>query len=155
MTITIDYLKNHPDLVEEISRHFYQEWGYLFHDRSLKDFKDSIVERLNYDKIPLALVAVDKGRFIGTICLKEYDMDTRKELSPWLAGLYIKDEYRNIGIGKLLIENISNEALKININELYLFTPSAKDYYKKLGWSTVIQEDYRGINVVIMKKRLR
>ncbi|KUO49387.1 MAG: hypothetical protein APF76_08425 [Desulfitibacter sp. BRH_c19] len=67
MDIKVDYLKNHPKLIEEISRHFYNEWGYLYPERNLKDFEASISERLNFNKIPLALVAMDQDKFIGTV----------------------------------------------------------------------------------------
>jgi predicted N-acetyltransferase YhbS len=156
MEIQIDYLKDHPDLVKEITCYFYDEWSYLCPERSLKDFEDSIRERMNYDRIPLALVAVtNDGRFLGTVCLKEHDMDTHKELTPWLAGLYVKEEFRSLGIGKLLIERIIEEARKLKIETLYLFTPSAEKYYSKLGWEAVSHEKFKETDVCIMKKSLK
>jgi hypothetical protein len=38
---------------------------------------------------------------------------------------------------------------------LYLYTPSARDYYAKLGWDVVEQEDHRGANVTIMSMKLK
>lgn len=156
MEVHVDYLKDRPDLVKEITCYFYDEWSYLCPERSLKDFEDSIRERLNYDRIPLALVAVTgDGRFLGTVCLKESDMDTHKELTPWLAGLFVREEFRSLGIGKLLINRIIEEAVKLNTETLYLFTPSAEEYYKKLGWETVSHEKYKTAEVCIMKKLLK
>lgn len=153
MEVRIDYLKDHPDLVKEITCYFYGEWSYLCPERSLKDFEDSIRERLNYDRIPLALVAVtDDGRFLGTVCLKKSDMDTHKELTPWLAGLFVREEFRNLGLGKMLIERIIEVAKKLNVDTLYLFTPNKEEYYKKLGWETVSHERYKTTDVCIMKR---
>lgn len=154
MDIRIDYLLNHPHLIEEIANYFYAEWGYLYPERNLKDFKASISERLNFDKMPLALVAMDQDKFMGTVCLKEYDLETRKDITPWLAGLYVKEEFRNKGVGTLLIDNIIEVAKKMGIKRLYLYTPTAQDYYKKLNWSIIGQENYCGTNVTIMTKNL-
>ncbi|KUO53147.1 MAG: hypothetical protein APF76_03650 [Desulfitibacter sp. BRH_c19] len=155
MDIKIDYLINHPNLIEEISKYFYSEWGYLYPERSIKEFEVSISERLNLNKLPLALVAMDQDKFIGTVCLKEYDMETRNDITPWLAGLYVKEEFRNKGVGKILIDNIIEVAKKMGINTLYLYTPNAKEYYKKFNWSAIDQKDYCGTNFTIMKKSLQ
>lgn len=154
MKITVDYLKNYPHLVPEISEYFYKEWGYLCPDRDLQGFEHSIRERLNVDHIPLALVATGNSIFYGTVCLKEFDLYTRKELSPWLAGLYVKAEFRKRGIGRLLIESITGLAGQMGINELFLYTPNAENYYQRLGWSTICHEQYQGTDVSIMKKSI-
>jgi len=154
LNMRIDYLKNYPMLVKEIAACFYSEWHYLYPQRSLKDFEDSIIGRLRDDRIPLSLVAVQDDKFLGTISLKQYDMDTRKDLTPWLAGLYVKKEFRNQGLGKKLIEKLFKVANQLEIKKLYLFTPSARGYYEKLGWRTVSEEEYQGANVTVMEKEV-
>ena len=154
MEITVDYLKNYPHFVPEISEYFYQEWSYLCPERDLQGFEDSIRSRLNVDRIPLALVAVGNSNFYGTVCLKQFDMDTRKELSPWLAGLYVKEGFRNRGLGRLLAESITGLAGRMGIGELFLYTPNAESFYLRLGWSTAFHEQYHGTDVCIMKKSI-
>lgn len=154
MEVTVDYLKNHPRFVPEISKYFYKEWSYLCPERDLQRFENSIRSRLNVDRIPLALVATGNGLFCGTVCLKEFDMDTRNELSPWLAGLYVKEEFRKRGLGRLLVESVTGLAAQMGIGELFLYTPSAEDFYRRLGWSAMCRERYRGTPVYIMNKSI-
>jgi len=154
MKIAIDYLKRYPQFIEEIAEYFYEEWGYLIPERGLQGFVDSIMGRLNIDRIPFTLVAVSNGVFLGTVGIKEYDMDTRKDLSPWLAGLYVRKEYRNNSIGRILIENVIRKAKWMGICDLHLYTPSAENYYRRLNWEVVSREIYLGTGVVIMKKTL-
>lgn len=154
MEMLIGYLKDYAHLVKEVSQYFYKEGSYLCPERNLIDFENSILERLNYDTIPLALVAVRDNQFVGTVCLKEYDMNTRKDLSPWLAGVYVKEGLRNLGIGKLLIEEAINEARKLKVETLYLYTPNAENYYEKLGWEVISYEKYQSSDVCVMKKCL-
>jgi len=150
--IKIDYLKNHPHLVSEISKWFFKEWGYLYPERDLASVEEAVAGRMNYDKIPLALVAVSDNNFVGTVCLKDYDMETRKDISPWLAGLYVKEEFRNNGIGRLLVKNIIKKAKELGVDELYLYTPNAEKFYEKMGWCTINYEKYQETDVKIMRK---
>jgi len=72
---------------------------YVASGMSFEDVKRSIEDRANTDRIPLAVVALDGGRVIGTGCLKVHDMDTRTELTPWLAGIYVELKQRGKDIG--------------------------------------------------------
>ncbi|MEI6056541.1 MAG: GNAT family N-acetyltransferase, partial [Lentisphaerota bacterium] len=151
MDIEINYLFHKKHLIKEIASLFYKEWSYLHPQKTLKGFQNSIAERVNIDKIPLAVVATKKEEFIGTACIKEFDMDTRKDLSPWLAGVYVQEKYRGMRIGGMLKSRIYKEAERIGIKKLYLFTPTAEAYYRKHGWVPIAQEIYNGTNVVVME----
>ena len=152
--ITIGYLADYPEWVPLIAGWFYEQWYDLYVNRSmtLKDTEDSITERCNYDKIPLALVAVKDDKAIGTICLKQFDMDTRKDLSPCLAGLYVATEHRCNGVGSLLVGALIEKARSLDISKLYLHTPDAEDFYRKLDWQALGQTEYLGHRVTILEK---
>ena len=152
--ITIGYLADYLEWVPVIAGWFYEQWYDLYVNRSmtLKDTENSIAERCNYDKIPLALVAVKDDKVIGTICLKQFDMETRKDLSPWLAGLYVATEQRCNGVGSLLVEGLIEKTIALDISKLYLYTPDAEDFYGKLGWQALEQTEYLGRKVTILEK---
>jgi predicted N-acetyltransferase YhbS len=97
----ITFLKQHTDSIPLIAEWYYREWKaiYAASGMSFEDVKRAIVGRANTDRIPLAVVALDGGRVIGTGCLKVHDMDTRTELTPWLAGIYVELKQRGKGIG--------------------------------------------------------
>ena len=118
----IDFLAHHPDCVPTLAYWFHQEWSDLYSDRSLKDVENLIRGRMNKDKLPLVLVALEQGKLVGTVCLKGYDMDTRHDLTPWLAGIYVAEESQGTGIGSKLVPRIEQTAGQLHIRKLSVHT---------------------------------
>jgi GNAT superfamily N-acetyltransferase len=118
-------------------------------------------ERLNSDRLPLTLVAVraglavDRGELVGMVSLKFHDMDTRPNLDPWLGGLFVRPEWRNRGVGTMLMQRATEEARRLNVPKLYLWTHTAERLYHKLGWQVVERTDYFGKEAVVMQIDLR
>lgn len=129
-------LADAPEFLEEVSRWLWLEWakadGYTL---------EEIIYRTKYasqkDTVPQTLVAVRDGKPVGVVSLWLNDLKTRQDLSPWMATLYVKDEYRNLHIGQQL-QKASIEAVRA-LNRypcLYLIT-KLDNYYEKLGWQFV------------------
>ena len=51
------YLADCPETIPTLARWFYEEWGHLVPERTLKRNEEQLRQRLNRNKIPLALVA--------------------------------------------------------------------------------------------------
>lgn len=107
--MNIAYLADHKEVIPLLAQWFYKEWSYMYPERTLADVEHLIGERINTDKTPLALVAFDNQELLGTVCLKVHDMDTRLDLSPWLAGLYVSAPRRQQGIGTTLVSAIEKK----------------------------------------------
>ncbi len=152
MKLRIDYLKNHSHLIPEIAKYLYGEWSYMRPEKILWYVEDALRDRMNVKRLPLALVALLNEQFAGIVSLKIHDLETRKDLSPWLAGLYVKEEYRNQGIGKKLTEAAVQKAKALHIKKLYLFTPNAARYYERSGWKAMCSEVYNGSDVAVMER---
>ena len=150
----ISYLADHPDVIPILSDWFYREWAYLHPDRTEQDVFRLLSERTNKNSIPVALVAFEGDELIGTVCLKIHDMDTKLELAPWLAGLYVKEAWRRKGVGSDLVKAIEKKALKLGVNHLFLYTPESEQLYSKLGWKVMERESYHEVPVTIMEKQL-
>ena len=151
--VEIDYLANHPDHVPVLAGWFWDQWRAFYTDRTQADVEQSIRERLSVDRIPLALIALQGGRPVGTVCLKHHDMDTRRELGPWLAGMYVEQSHRRRGIGSQLVDSILREAGSLGVRHLYLFTPSAEGFFAKLSWTVLERTTYREFRVTIMERK--
>ena len=82
-------------------------------------------------------------------------MDTRLDLSPWLAGLYVAGPWRGRGIGTTLVKAVEQKAIGLGIRKLYLYTPSAEVFYLRTGWRTRGATEYRGTKVTIMEREMR
>lgn len=103
------------------------------------------------DHIPTIYVATEGNELLGSAMLVNEDMTTRKDLSPWLGGVYVKPSRRGQGIGTALTKHAMEQAAKMGIPLLWLYTPASRDMYERLGWQYVSEEDYLGENVTIMR----
>ena len=152
--IDIAYLTDHKEVVPMLAQWFHEEWGYLHPDRTLTDVERLVGVRAIRIKIPVTLVAFEGQELIGTVCLKIHDMDTRLDLSPWLANLYVAASRRRQGIGIKLVSAIEKRAQELEVENLYLFTPESEAFYSTLGWQVKERAEYHGIPVYIMQKRI-
>ena len=153
----IEYLKEHSEWIPTIAAWFYREWGVYHPGLDVDAIAERLRQRLNTDRLPLALVALEQGAVVGTVSLKEYDMDTRMQYSPWLASLYVIKRSRNKGVGVSLIEAAIAAAKSMGIKNLYLYTREKRhvDFYLARGWTLVENTMYRGGVVTILLKRLQ
>lgn len=151
----IEYLADHKELIPKLARWMHEEWGYLYPEHTLEIRERLVAERANKDRIPLTLVAIEDDEPVGTVCLKLNDMDTRPELTPWLASLYVKQSRRREGIGSGLVEAIEKEAAELGAKKLYLYTPKSENFYAERGWNVRERVEYRGDFVSVMEKVIR
>ncbi len=122
---------------------------------TVENLTDIFREHLNRDCIPLTLIALFDGQPAGTASIYVHDMDTRPDLSPWLAAVYVAPSYRKRGIGSALVKAVEGAAHKLRIGRLYLFTPDQERFYARLGWSVLERVEYWNQTVVIMEKCMR
>ncbi|UCG56385.1 MAG: GNAT family N-acetyltransferase [Phycisphaerales bacterium] len=154
--IRIDYLKHHQSCIPRLADLFWQEWQQFYEatGRTAEQVTAYMRAKANTDSIPLALVAVYRSQVIGTGAIKPHDLDIRPQFSPWLAGLYVLREFRDNGVGSLLVARLLEEARQLGLSELYLWTPSAERLYSRLGWSLLERTQYCDQWISIMKKEL-
>ena len=107
-------------------------------------------ERSGRRELPITFVASSGDELLGSAMLIAHDMDTHPEFSPWLAGVFVSPAHRRRGIGRALSEHVAREAWRLGFTVLYLYTPSAQDFYTGFGWSTLQRAHYRGTEVTIM-----
>ncbi len=99
------------------------------------------------DDIPLALVAHDSGRYLGSVLLIENDLDDRPQNSPWIAALWVEPEVRRKGIAASLMEAARKEASKRGYGVCYLCaTPDNSPYYLARGFAE-IESAVSGLNI--------
>jgi N-acetylglutamate synthase-like GNAT family acetyltransferase len=148
----IEYLADRADFIPELARLHFQEWGYLRPEQTLEARTKSLRARCGHRCIPQVVVATIDDEVLGSAMLLTHDLDIRKDLSPWLAGVYVKSAYRKQGIATQLICRIEEEASALGVRRLYLYTPSAEAFYSRLGWQLTERCEYKGICVTVMEK---
>lgn len=135
MTLLIAPLSKHPEYAETCAAWSFGSWGCHCKGRtlskSIKGYKD---RTKNQDSIPLTWVGILNKKIIGMISLVENDHDERKDLSPWLASMFVHPDYREKGYASKLIQFLHGEAQKLGFKKLYLYTPDAQQLYLKNNW---------------------
>jgi N-acetylglutamate synthase-like GNAT family acetyltransferase len=150
MHFEIDYLAARPEFIPQIAAWHHDEWAYLRPGDTIEARTKRLCAELGYRQIPTTVVAFKDKQVFGSAQLIRHDMDTRIELTPWLAGIYTASEYRHQGIASALVRRIIEEAHALNIGKFYLYTPSAEAFYVKLGWTTLEKTRYKNTDVTVM-----
>lgn len=129
-------LKDKQEYLQEIAILTEKEWGK--NNLSKDEFENKINKKIQKiknsfcDKYYCKLILVNDKELIGFISIFPTDGNARKDLSPWYATMYVKEQYRGHGYSKILNDAILNEAKKRKIKRLYLKT-ELKNYYEKFG----------------------
>jgi len=148
--MTIEYLADRPEFIPTLARWHHEEWAYV---RS-GDTVEARIVRLQgccgRGRVPLTVIAVSDNELLGSASLIEHDMESRLELTPWLAGVFVAPQHRRKGIGATLVRRILDEAAALHVSRFYLYTVDRAEFYANLGWSLLEQTAYRGKDVSIM-----
>jgi N-acetylglutamate synthase-like GNAT family acetyltransferase len=146
----IEYLADDIALIPIIAHWHHEEWGHFNPGDSVERRITNLQTHLVKKQIPTTFVSLSRGILLGSASLVAHDMDTRMDLSPWLANVYVTPEHRGQGIGTALIQRVIDEAVELSIETMYLFTPNREGFFAGLGWSVVERTEYREQKVVIM-----
>lgn len=129
-------IKEKEEFLEEVAILTQKMWGsknLTFDEFSKKVNKKIEKIKNNFDNpFYSKLILVDKDKLIGFISIFPSDCDERKDLFPWYATMYVKEEYRSNGYSKILNDAILEEAKRKGFKRLYLKTDLV-NYYEKFG----------------------
>lgn len=80
-------------------------------------------------------------KIIGIYQFGYEDLSVRPDIYPWLANVYIDENYRGKGYGRKLLETVNEIAQKnIDFDNIYLYTEHI-GLYEKFGWVFVCEVD--------------
>lgn len=142
-------LKEEPKHLPVLAEWHHKEWSDLNPGETIEQRIERMQAYLNESFVPSTFIAKD-GALLGSAAIVAHDMETKPDLSPWLASVFVAPEQRGKGLGARLVLHVMNEAKTRGIDTLYLFTPDKVPFYQKLGWKIMTQEKYRGQEVTIM-----
>lgn len=130
-------IKNNEIYLREYCRLCSLTWGTKKSEQEMEKYiNDKIIKINNNDKVILILGLIDNKELLGFISLFKYDGDERKDLSPWYATMYVKEQYRGLGYSKLLNNELLKEAKNMGFNIIYLKTDLI-NYYEKFGFKYI------------------
>lgn len=147
----IENLSENPALIPVVARWIYDEWRHLIPQDSLEAWTRHFTDRLCRRRIATTFLAFNQKDPAGSASLVAHDLDIRENLSPWLAEVYVRPEYRQRGIGSALVQRVVREAEVLDVQTLYLYTFDREAFYERLGWAVMEQTEYRGKPITIMR----
>ncbi len=154
ITRSITYMPDDDKVVLTVARWHHETWGSIT-GRSVEIRAEEMNSHRESRSIPLTRVGWVDGTPVGTAALDAHDMSTHMVLTPWLASVYVEPEYRRRGIGEQLCRAVVEDAHRLGVETLYLFTPDKMDYYAAMGWRALFRESYRGEDVTVMELGLK
>lgn len=98
------------DLFNKAIDVFWKEWG---EEGGRAFYKDCMTNALtDPNDIPSFYIAKVDDKIIGTYALIRNDLNSRQDLSPWLACLFVDEKFRGNSIGEKLLNHGLLEAAK-------------------------------------------
>ncbi len=146
-------LKFEPYHIPRLAEWHHQEWSYLNPDLTVSQRAEWMQSYLSDDLVPSTFIAL-REQLLGSAAIIEHDLETRPDLSPWLASVFVAPEHRGQGIGTKLVIHVMEKVREAGILVLYLFTPDKEGFYQKLGWQTLSKETFRDHPITVMQANL-
>lgn len=105
---------------------------------------DNIKNGIINNTYPITIILLKDNKLIGFYQIVEHDNDNTS-YTPWIANVYVLEEYRGLGYGRVLIESIPDFMKELNIKTIYLHTRQI-NLYEKFGFEKY-QELVLGDNI--------
>jgi GNAT superfamily N-acetyltransferase len=112
---------------------------------------------------PLTLVALDSDRnVLGSASVIEHDREDLQQYRWWLAGVIVREDMRQLGLGTLLVEECEKHARATLFNnepgymyldtERNIFRTDQPEWYQRRGWVLVDATDKALREKIVMRK---
>jgi GNAT superfamily N-acetyltransferase len=93
------------------------------------------VRETGCSQLPVTWVASDDSGALGAVGLGQFDIEERRDRSPWVLGMIVRRDRRGTGLGRLLLENIERWAGDQGHQQLWVATGRpAVNFYQRCGW---------------------
>ncbi len=153
MVLQVVTTSERPDLAPVVAGWLWQEfWRRDGH--SYAETLQAVIKSATSYPLPKTFILLAEGSPVGTASLAEHDLDSRRDLSPWLAGVFVDPASRGKGYSKPLIEAVVQECRRFAHPVIWLYTQTAESLYAKLGWSTVERFEHRNRPYALMSLKL-
>lgn len=114
----------------------WQEWGHAPEPDDPAWWLDVTTREAGRDELPVTLVAHDAAdEVLGAVGLDSYDLDERRETSPWVTGMIVRRDHRRKGVGRILLQHLERWAAEHGIAQAWVGTDLARSFYEHCGWT--------------------
>jgi GNAT superfamily N-acetyltransferase len=150
--VEIRYLADCPEHAPTLAQWHFEQWKHFVEGDSPERRQRLLLARAGRRAIPTVFVAIDDEQLLGSATLAEFDMETHRDLTPWMVDVFVAPQFRRGGIASALVHRVVHEAADLGVARLYLFTtgPMREALYAGLGWSVLDRPMYQGVERVLM-----
>ncbi|MFC5653399.1 GNAT family N-acetyltransferase [Paenibacillus solisilvae] len=129
--IQIHNIRDRNDQFEAAVKYFVQQWGSEMNANFYRDCME--LSCITDSLLPRFYIALDGDAIVGSCALLRSDMNSRQDLEPWFACLYVAPEFRGRKLGTELQNHAIKQAKQAGYNQLYLCT-DLDTYYENNDW---------------------
>lgn len=154
--VTVHLLADHEQLIAAAGEMRWREWGHAPEPEDPAWWVDTTAREAGRDRLPITWVAIDAGgEALGAVGLGEFDIDERRDRSPWVLGMIVRPDRRGEGIGRLLLTQLEAGAVAQGYNQAWVATGGpAIGFYRACGWDLVeTLELASGESATVLTKR--
>jgi len=95
----------------------------------------------NKNSLPFTIIAFNEQNEEVAMCqVTMHDLEVRPDIYPYVANLFVQNEYRGNGLVNMLLKKALSVAQKIGVYEIYIYTEHV-GLYEKYGWEFVGEID--------------
>lgn len=152
--LAVTLLDGDDPLADELAKRHVTEWGNLYEDWSYAKARTELRMHGTDGSLPATLVLHDNAQVAGSVSVVYGDCEARKDLDPWLASLYVFPEFRGRGYAHHLIERGIRHAAAAAQKELYVFTESAGDLFRRHGFDLLERTCVGSATIEVMRRKL-
>jgi GNAT superfamily N-acetyltransferase len=134
-SITIRLLADEPHLIPLAGDLRWREWGRP-PEPVERDWWVAVTAReAGRDALPVTWVALDaRGQAVGAVGLGEYDIEERRDRSPWVLGMVVAPDRRGQGVGRQLMNALEAWAAQRGYSRAWVASGPAAGFYQACGW---------------------
>ncbi|GAA4347210.1 GNAT family N-acetyltransferase [Angustibacter luteus] len=156
-TWTVGLLADFPASMRAVADMRWQEWGHPPESEDPAWWLETTIREAGRTDLPVTLVAHDAaGAVLGAVGLDVYDLDERRETSPWVTGMIVRRDHRGEGVGRALMDSLERWAADHHIAEAWVGTDLAQGFYEQCGWNLIeVFTDSTGQDMAVLHRRLR
>jgi N-acetylglutamate synthase-like GNAT family acetyltransferase len=139
-----------PDAIPLLATWVFSEWNAI--ERiPIEKIAAGFANNLNRETIPITFVAVIDRQPAGCVSIDPSDLPNHDHLGPWVASLYVAENFRGSGIGTALLRHAQSFARNLGILSLHLWTSRDTDFFKREGWVETGRTELSGTPITLMR----
>ncbi|WIG60430.1 MAG: hypothetical protein OJF49_003178 [Ktedonobacterales bacterium] len=155
---SITLLADMPGLAAAWAELHWREWGDEPGREALSWWVEDAAQAVERTRVPVAFLALgDREEVLGGVGLHEFDLEERRDRSPWIVGTIVRADQRGEGIGQALMAALEGWAINVGIAQVWVGTETARAvaFYRRSGYEWVEEIASRhGEPATVLTKRL-